>query len=144
MGTSSRIGFENSDGTISCIDCGSDGYPSHTGRRLVENFNTIDKVGALITLGNLSILGSKIGEFHDPRNRPQVARDEDWCCARGRDGCRGAEGKHDVHPNEADFGSNFEEYNYLFRNGEWLVLSHRFPTREWYTVVSILEGESHE
>lgn len=38
------------------IYCHWDGYPSHNGKLLLENYNTPEKVDALINMGSISIL----------------------------------------------------------------------------------------
>ena len=56
MATRSRIAIENQDGTVLSIYCHWDGYPSHHGPILLENYTTQEKVESLIALGSISSL----------------------------------------------------------------------------------------
>jgi hypothetical protein len=44
MGTRSRIGIQLADESILSVYCHWDGYPEFNGVKLVENFNTKEKV----------------------------------------------------------------------------------------------------
>lgn len=76
-----------------------DGYPSHHGPILLENYTTNEKVWALIQLGGLS-------ELHATA---------DACIAYHRD--RGEELHTQVGPDLTEHAD--QEYAYLFRNGAW-------------------------
>ena len=56
MATRSRIAIENQDGSVTSIYCHWDGHIETNGVILNNNYNTKDKVEALIELGNLSSL----------------------------------------------------------------------------------------
>lgn len=62
------------------IYCHWDGYPEYNGMILLEHYTNPDKVGELISLGDLSSLGDEIGEKHAFNNR-----DEKHCTFYGRD-----------------------------------------------------------
>jgi hypothetical protein len=83
MATRSFIGIRNTDDSVDYIYCHYDGYPSHNGVILTEHYKTIDKVKALLALGDLSILGEEIGEKQDFNDRS--THNEKWCLAYGRD-----------------------------------------------------------
>jgi len=119
MGTRSTIAIQNTDGTVTGIYCHWDGYTSHNGAILAENYTTEDTVRELIALGDLSSLGEKIGDkvdFDDYKSH------NGQCVAYGRDrGERGVEAAtHDSWTALLeDFG---QEYDYLFVPGEgWTV-----------------------
>lgn len=113
MGTRSTIGILNTDGTVHAIYCHWDGYYSHNGRILWENYVDEPKVRELIALGALSSLGENIGEKHNFNNAP-----DDQCNAYGRD--RGeTDVDASVYESEAKFWSSGQEYNYLYKNGSW-------------------------
>ena len=82
MATRSHIGVRNTDGTVDYIYCHWDGYPEHNGKILIDHYADMDKVNALMKLGNISILGPEIGEKHD---FDSLIRNENWCRAYGRD-----------------------------------------------------------
>ena len=85
MSTRSVIGLERPDGSIKCVYCHFDGYPSHHGPILLLGYPTADKVEALLGGGDISILGMVPGLVQDFR-RPQPG----WTLYYGRD--RGEEG----------------------------------------------------
>ena len=60
MATRSHIGIKNSDGTIDYIYCHWDGYPSHNGEILVNNYTTRESINQLLDLGDLSSLDETI------------------------------------------------------------------------------------
>lgn len=122
MATRARVGVQNSDGSITSIYSHWDGYPDGIGVALLKAWTTEEQVRELVALGDLSILGTEIGEQHDFDKHGGLYghhEQNDWCLAFGRD-----RGEEDVaartHPAEAwpDYG---QEYEYLFDGGEWLV-----------------------
>jgi hypothetical protein len=80
MGTRSHIGVRNLDQTVDYIYCHWDGYPEHNGKILSEHYQDMDRVNALMKLGDLSSLDVEIGEKHEFENRIRG-----WCHAYGRD-----------------------------------------------------------
>jgi len=127
MGTRSSIAIKTEDG-IKAIYCHWDGYVEHNGKLLKEFYNTTDKVKELIALGDLSTLGSQIGQKHgfDAKYGPEPELDltGNWCLAYGRD--RGETGT------EAQTFKNISswveaeverwcEYFYLFDGQDWIV-----------------------
>lgn len=126
MGTRSRIGIENEDGTITSISCHWDGYLSHVGRILHTSYTTEEKIRELMALGNLSSLGEDIGEQHpfdNPYQWGTVEHEalERQCTAYGRD--RGEVNTDArVSTNRDSYIKLSEEYTYLWGNGEWMVL----------------------
>ena len=117
MSTNAGVGIVNEDGTVETIYVHSDGYLDYTGKRLLENYNTVEKVKELIALGDLSVLGKQIGEKQDFNKW-----DRKSCLAYGRD--RG-EDFASIRPTKyffieeyMDDGERYD-YNYLFQDGEW-------------------------
>ena len=117
MGTRSTIAIENADGTVTGIYCHWDGYLSHNGRILQENYTDEAAVRELIALGDLSSLGETVGVKTDFNN---AAKGQ--CVAYGRD-----RGEKNVDAKTCaswaallvDFG---QEYDYLFTPGAgWCV-----------------------
>lgn len=119
MGTRSTIAIQNEDGTVTGIYCHWDGYLSHNGRILQENYTTEAAVRELIALGDLSSLGETVGskvDFNDYDSH------NGQCVAYGRD-----RGEKNVDARTcsswdqliSDFG---QEYDYLFQLGKgWRV-----------------------
>ena len=117
MGTRSTIAIQNEDGSVTGIYCHWDGYLSHNGRILQENYITEAQVRELIALGDLSSLGETVGVKTDFNNGA-----EGQCLAYGRD-----RGEQNVAAKTCanwdalleDFG---QEFDYLFVTGKgWFV-----------------------
>jgi hypothetical protein len=85
MSTRSLIGLLNADKSVTHIYCHFDGYPDGVGQTLLDHYTDFRKIKELIALGDLSILGSEIGERHsfDGHHNNEVA--STWCLAYGRD-----------------------------------------------------------
>ena len=113
MGTRSTIAIQNTDGTVTGIYCHWDGYLSHNGRILAENYTDEASVRELIALGDLSSLGETVGSKHDFDNAP-----DGECNAYGRD-----RGEKNVSAETRNRWEDFDqEFNYLFVPGTgWRV-----------------------
>lgn len=80
MSTRARIGLLQSDGLVCSIYTHYDGYPSHHGPILLDHYNTVERVQALLALGALSALNANLGEKVD-FNKPA----KDQCISYSRD-----------------------------------------------------------
>ena len=120
MSTNSRIGYiEN--GKTKSIYCHWDGYINHNGVILGTFYKTLEEVKELVELGDLSVLGKRIGEkvdFNKMSIDPIYREKYDGQCVayhrdREEDLCISTmsivELEHD------------QEFNYLFNNGQWYV-----------------------
>jgi len=135
MATRSTIAIEFADGTVGQVYCHWDGYLSHNGKILLNNYIDPFKVRELIDLGSVSSLGSEIGVkhpfdapcfFNSPEYNEYKEKYGDMCKFYGRD--RGEEGVSAHYFKDfADYEQNhqYEEYEYILRqiNGEavWYV-----------------------
>jgi hypothetical protein len=129
MATRSSIGIENADGTVTGVYCHWDGYLSHNGKLLYENFSTEEKVRELLSYGDIDSLGESIGEkhpFHNPYDfgtpeyqqyRSTIGKMTTFL---GRD-CNESDIDAIVYDNDTEFNDDGQEYVYLFRNGKWFV-----------------------
>jgi hypothetical protein len=116
MATRSHIGVRNLDGTVDYIYCHFDGYPAYNGKILTDHYADMDKVNALMKLGDLSILGSEIGErqVFDDRS----THNRDWCLAYGRD--RNEPNTSVKNGNYNDIISDTQvDYVYIFDGDYW-------------------------
>jgi hypothetical protein len=113
MSTRSTIAVRNLNGSVSSVYCHSDGYPSHNGKILQENYKTLEQVNALLELGSLSILGEVLGKKVD-FNRAFEHRGQ--CIAYGRDrGETEITTKSQLSMDFADCQNHYsQEYTYLF------------------------------
>ena len=112
MGTRSTIAIQNGDGTVTGIYCHWDGYLSHNGRILQENYTTEEQVRELIALGDLSSLGETVGaktNFNNPA--------DGQCVAYGRDrGEKNVEARvFNSHADLIEIAG--QEFDYLFTPG---------------------------
>lgn len=118
MATRSLIGVKYDD-HIKYVYCHWDGYPSHNGQILIENYMDKDKINELIELGDLSVLAPKIGDANN-FDKP----DRDTCVFYGRDRGETDSGygmcltKDQLIACGVNCGT---DYVYLFDNGNWLV-----------------------
>lgn len=133
MGTRSRIGRQNADGTVSAIYCHWDGYLSNVGAILHKHYQDATKVDALIALGDLSSIAEEIGEEHDFDWRNEYYKNggswendprDKMCNAYGRD--RKEEKTAAQIVTDADLfwktrHQRWAEYQYLYTDGAWLV-----------------------
>jgi hypothetical protein len=123
MGTRSRIGMMNEDGSITSVYCHWDGYPSHNGVILLENYQEPEKIKMLISLGDLSSLekklipeGNAVHSFEDPA--------DGVCVFYGRD--RKENGTNcTVSANMKEFIeiADWCDYCYIFEAGVWFVIA---------------------
>jgi hypothetical protein len=129
MATRSSISIRNPDGSYTGVYCHWDGYLSHNGRILEENYTTEEKIRELMALGSISSLREEIGEQH-PFDSPIMMDDAAYLAdvlygrmttAYGRD-----RGETDVaaitrptlHLLMEHIG---QEYNYVWEDGSWKV-----------------------
>ena len=116
MSTRSYIGMKLDDGTVVGVYCHSDGYLSHNGKILLENYNTKEKVDELLKQGNISFLDKEIGDKHgfDCNDRP-----EGVSTFYGRDRGESDQGAQ-TFISEIEFLMECtENYTYLFKDGKW-------------------------
>ena len=121
MATRSTIAVVNPDKTITQIYCHWDGYPSHNGRILKEEYNNLEKAQELVSLGDLSVLAERINPT-DPNHSFDSAQ-EGVCVYYGRD--RGEEGSEPRTFRNMDMfllTGDIQEYNYVFVANEWHLI----------------------
>ena len=139
MATRSTIAVQHADGSVSQIYAHWDGYLSNNGKILVESYNTLAQAEALVALGDISSLDRSI---ECPSGHSFNSPAKGCTTFYGRD--RGEEGTEpNVFETLSDYRTNFdgEEYNYLFRNGEWEVISYATDD-QWLSVTEALEREA--
>ena len=129
MSTRSRIGLELSDGSVISSYCHYDGYPEFNGVKLVENFNTREKVSSLIDGGDISALWTNLGWNNEtlPETGPL------YYSSRGED-CPPA-----LDANKYDYLAEGEEYAYIYTlNNEWVCYNrYQFEDNRMPEVVEI-------
>lgn len=138
MATRSTIALEFADGTVGQVYAHWDGYLSHNGKILLENYNDPFKLQKLVDFGGVSSLGAELGEVHPfsefeiDRDDPELedklalvakAKTEGWTTFYGRD--RGETGMQACYFNDFEHyvkNHQYEEYEYILRtDGVWYV-----------------------
>ncbi len=118
MATRSLICIKKED-VYEVVYCHWDGYPKHNGAILKTFYRDPNKIQQLIDLGDISSLGSEIGEKHDFEDTSK-----NWTTFYGRDR---DDANTDVNAmiiyDIADLKelaySRSTEYVYIFENGNW-------------------------
>ena len=131
MSTRSTVAMKTEDGLVGMY-VHWDGYPTGNGQILKDSYDNDAKVAELIALGDLSKLGSEIGQpqydtsIKRAEGTPELELFDDYCLAYNRD--RG-ESWNDVSPRTFDdvkqwvddFAESWCEYFYLWNGADWLV-----------------------
>jgi len=157
MATRSTIALEFADGTVQQVYCHWDGYLSHNGKILLENWSDPFKLQSLIDLGGLSILGKEVGVQHpfdnphkwgSPEYEAFNAQYKDQCMFYCRD--RGEELSVYKFTSLYDYECRhqYEEYEYILRNiggkAVWFVCSCQTDGYQPLTEVMAKEAEGEE
>lgn len=124
MSTRSTIALELADGTVKQIYCHSDGYLSYNGCMLLDHYSDPAKVGELMALGDISMLGIDIGEQINFNDRLSYKNGQAiQCRAYGRDrGETGIDARYFWNFEMYSMTHQREEYAYILRNdGRWCV-----------------------
>jgi hypothetical protein len=133
MGTRSRIGIQLADESILSVYCHWDGYPEFNGVKLVENFNTREKVKELIDGGDISSLWTNERWSNDLLDRHRDVYGPQYYSQRGED-CPPR-----LDANKYDYLANGEEYAYIYTlNDEWVCYNrYQFEDNRMPEVVEI-------
>ena len=127
MGTRSKIGILKSDGKVDAIYCHWDGYPDYNGRMLIENYVKVEQIRKLISLGSISSLGKNLEET----NSYYGWREEESPKAT----------YENIEEYTMAYGDCWDEYNYIFKDGEWYVYDGGCEFDGWQKVEDILKKE---
>ena len=136
MGTRSTIALEFADGTVEQVYCHWDGYLAHNGQILAKHYSDPFVLRDLIDMGDLSSLGTQIGQAHpfsphaskEDEALYEHAKDAGYCTFYARD--RGEDCPARKFKDYADYIANhqYEEYEYILRNVDgkatWFVADH--------------------
>jgi hypothetical protein len=133
MGTRSRIGIQLADESILSVYCHWDGYPEFNGVKLVEHFNTREKVEELIDGGDISSLWTNERWSNDLLDRHRDVYGPQYYSQRGED-CPPR-----LDANKYDYLANGEEYAYIYTpNDEWVCYNrYQFEDNRMPEVVEI-------
>jgi hypothetical protein len=131
MSTHSTISILNTDGTVNSIFCQWDGFIDGNGEILKEHYTDINKIKQLIALGCISTLDK---ECTKPENHSFENRVDGFTVAYHRD--RGEDWEYVKTENFDNYESfrleaDFQEFNYLYKDGEWYVMCGDKRSGEW-------------
>lgn len=158
MATRSTIAIEFADGTIGQVYAHWDGYLSHNGKILLENYSDPFKLRQLIDFGDLSSLGTSLGEQHpfsefeiakeDPERDAKLAlvakaKDEGWTTFYGRD-------RNEVYTKARYFNDyehflingQREEFDYILRNVNGVATWFVSEGRDFVSLVDAITREA--
>ena len=133
MATRSTIALEFADGTIGQVYCHWDGYLSHNGKILFENYSNPFILRDLIDLGDVSSLRPMIGTKHPFSKLDATISDAEFdnlygnmTTFYGRDrGEAGVSAQYFVDFQDYLAHHQYEEYEYILRkDGRWYVKSY--------------------
>jgi len=149
MGTRSSIAV-NHNGVIKAVYCHYDGYLSWVGQILLTHYHSA-KANNLVALGNVSSLGTDIGEAHDFERLDTMCEytEEGWRTDTNfYDRDRGEENQEwRCFHCESDWIDHFEsagcEYFYLMDGGVWYVTQGKEPLLPLHEVLEdeLVKGE---
>ena len=133
MATRSTIALEYADGTVGQVYCHWDGYLENNGVILFKHYVDPFKTRELLDQGDISSLGTVVGEKHDFSRLDSQIPAEDYerlyghmTTFYGRD--RGESGTMQKSFKDfQDYETNFqhEEFAYILRkDGNWYVKQH--------------------
>ena len=141
MATRSTIAIQREDGTVAQVYAHWDGYLEGNGALLVNHYNTVEKVEELLAHGDISSLGTSVGErhqfspfaAHDPAEgfSHEEAEKNNWTTFYGRDrGEKDTQAR--VFKDVEDYETNYqpEEFNYFFIEGRWYYKSYDGRVRD--------------
>lgn len=126
MSSSALVGWcDVKSGIITTVFVNWDGYPSHTGKILLNHYNDEGKLRKMLALGDLSQINEEIGEKH-PFDAHSIGENHaEWhakygkmCHAYHRDrGERAIPAR--LYRDLAAWQRDRETHNYLFKDGAW-------------------------
>lgn len=117
MATRSTISIKEGN-KIKTIYCHWDGYPSNNGAILLQHYSDPNKVNQLINLGDISSLRENVEPTNTTTPHSFDKPHDDVVVAYMRD-----RGEKDCEAREYDKPSEKQQYNYLFENGKWYLIS---------------------
>lgn len=145
MGTRALIGKLDADNNITAIYCHWDGYPEYTGVILNECYKNIEKIDALLNLGNISSLGVNVGTTPIDFNSTFDDVKDSICIAYHRD--RG-EDLDILKCKDADliYYMKYYEYTYIYNtvNSKWYMYTTSKAKRELNTVIKRRINTGHK
>ena len=112
MSTRSSIAIKENN-QIKSIYCHFDGYTSHNGKILYENYTDENMVNELINLGDISVLAESVNK--------SVAYSRD----------RGEKHHMSFHIDEKDWYKHEHSYNYLWKDGKWYLNGNELVPEMW-------------
>lgn len=112
MATRSTISIVDTPNKIFSVYVHWDGYLEGVGTTLLKFYNDKTKIMKLISGGNISILEDTLEATNFYGKNIHTGKE----CAK-------------LFRNKKEWKKTFEEFNYLWRNGEWYEISQKTPRK---------------
>ena len=138
MSTPCRIGYYNRETqTVISVSCNFDGYPDHAGRMLLDHYNSVYDLEALLEQGNMSSIAPCVVLPDNVMDADDYDENE-TCIFYGRDyGQTGQDAQVFMCEFCGEMYDMFEEWKYdvridefwfyVFDGKEWHVAEHNDP-----------------
>lgn len=125
MATRSTISIQNEDGSVDQVYAHWDGYLQGVGATLVDHYQDRNKVQDLIAHGDISVLGTVIGNEQDFNNP-----NDETCVFYGRDrNDTNTQARHFQSIDDYEQNHEYQEFEYLFTvDNVWNV----FYNNDWH------------
>jgi hypothetical protein len=137
MSTHSTISVFHNNGKVSSVYCHFDGHLEHVGSLLAANYGTLEKAEALVAMGDISSLGKVI----IPSDTTEE-KDVTVFFHRDRGENLSFDSFSDYDMFKLEFKCFSQEYNYLFKYGEWWLVSGIGPNDiELVKLTNLLVGK---
>lgn len=119
MGTRSTIAVVRADGSVKSVYCHWDGYLSHNGQILLDDYNSKELAEKVTSLGDISFLDKR----YDPIGEHSYDNAEDGTTILyGRDrGETGVGGNIFWDIDMYNMKNPNQGFDYLFKDGQWTV-----------------------
>ena len=144
MATKAAIGIiDPKTGGIEGTTCHYDGYLDHVGKTLVLHYDTTEKVKELLSYGQMSSLGSVVGnKLMDEPSDQSENRCEFYCRDYG-ESFAAVQARKYVGDAQFVSSNHFVDYFYLFDGANWYYTTP-CDGRNWELVKDCLEIEELE
>ena len=145
MGTPSYIAKQIGDDAYLTIYCHLDGHLHSTGALLAEHYSTAQQVDALLALGDIYCLGSKMNPDADYPHDIEHGTQKDVTVAYARDYGETGYDASVMDIDEMLDGENSVEYLYIFtQDNRWKYLACCTEEMELKDVAEVLQAEEQQ
>ena len=143
MSTKALIARELASGKYKTVYCHSDGYPDYVGKLLLTQYNTVEKLDELQSLGDISALGEKLTP-NPTKPHDHLHMQQGVTLAYCRD-----IGEELIPPREYTYSQlmKYQDIDYIYilgQEGDWRFTHARAQRSEWKNLADELKCEPAE